>query len=204
MTLTSPPPMPLRATVREPRGLLTSCSVKLPHRDRWSVGYSTVPAQGRKEEKERSCGKSRRGQCQSWGELLPWTAGAGSRRRTLIPSTFREMEGLQGQKPCALSLFFILYSLCCVAPRFRPMYLAPTCRSLRRHFCPRARLVMLYWLGRLKEQSLSARCTEPVRCPVVCKLSVATRSPSPETSSTHHVSNSSTLSRSVTISWTAV
>jgi hypothetical protein len=47
--------------------------------------------------------------------------------------------------------------------------------TLRRHFFPRARHEMLYALRRKKEQSLSARCTEPARCPVSCKLSVVAR-----------------------------
>ena len=37
---------------------------------------------------------------------LGWQAPAST--RTLIPTTLREMEGLQGQKPCAL-YFFLLY-----------------------------------------------------------------------------------------------
>ncbi len=44
-------PLSLRVTVREPLGLLTYFSVKLPRRDRWSVGNLTIsPAvQGRWE-----------------------------------------------------------------------------------------------------------------------------------------------------------
>ncbi len=37
MMMTSLSPLSLRATVREPLGLLTYCSVKLPRRDHWSV-----------------------------------------------------------------------------------------------------------------------------------------------------------------------
>jgi len=33
--------------------------------------------------------------------------------------------------------------------------------------------------GRKKKQSFAMRCTEPVCCPVVCELSVVTRSPLP-------------------------
>jgi hypothetical protein len=36
---------------------------------------------------------------------------APARTRTLIPSTLREMEGLQGQKPCALSIFLVYFFL---------------------------------------------------------------------------------------------
>jgi hypothetical protein len=46
MILTSPPPLPLRATVREPRGMLTSCSVKLPRRGGCVGGVCWRPAIG--------------------------------------------------------------------------------------------------------------------------------------------------------------
>jgi hypothetical protein len=40
----------------------------------------------------------------------------------------------------------------------------------------RARAEMLYGSRRKKEQSFSTRCTEPARCPVICKLGVVARS----------------------------
>jgi hypothetical protein len=46
MMTTSLSPLSPHATVREPLGLLTYCSVKLPRRDRWSVAReSTVRAE---------------------------------------------------------------------------------------------------------------------------------------------------------------
>ena len=69
---------------------------------------------------------------------------APARTRTFILSTLREMEGLQGQQPCALSIFLVEYSLCCVSSHYlprtiylalstspylpHPIYLAPTGR----------------------------------------------------------------------------
>jgi hypothetical protein len=50
-------------------------------------------------------------------ELASFSLGRQTRpaQRTLIPSTFREMEGLQGQQPCAVSIFLVKYSLCCLS-----------------------------------------------------------------------------------------
>ena len=101
------------------------------------------PARRRK----RSCGKARRGQWQSWGEYSPLDGRPRLAQKNFDPEHPPRDEGPQGQKPCSLCICLIKYSLCCVAPRFRPMYLAPTCRSLCHHFCPHARRVMLYWLG---------------------------------------------------------
>jgi hypothetical protein len=40
---------------------------------------------------------------------------APARTRTFILSTLREMEGLQGQQPCARSIFLVEHSLRCVS-----------------------------------------------------------------------------------------
>jgi hypothetical protein len=65
---------------------------------------------------------------------------APAHERTLIPSTLREMEGLQGQQPCARSISLFLYNLCCVSSHYVSRTHPPT---LRRPFCPRARHAML-------------------------------------------------------------
>ena len=70
-----------------------------------------------------------------------------------------------------LSAYFLVqYSFCCgVSSHYVSRTHPPTLRG--RSF-PRAHHEMLYGLRRKHEQSFSARCTEPARCPVASKLSV--------------------------------
>ncbi len=97
-----------------------------------------------------------------------------ARRSTLIPSTSLMGRGLQGQQPCARFIFpwliqFVLWRVFALRTS-HPSQAVPT--TLHSHFCPRARHEMLYGLRGAKEQSLSARCTEPARCTVSCKLAL--------------------------------
>jgi hypothetical protein len=47
--------------------------------------------------------------------ILPWMAGPGSRRRTLIPSTIREMRDPKGRS-LALFVYVLLNTVCVVWP----------------------------------------------------------------------------------------
>jgi hypothetical protein len=128
----------------------------------------TVVASGR-EASEKKRAEARRGQGRCWGEasegareLLPWTASP-ARRSTLIPST-----PLRGNpRAAALRLFYIpLVNTVCVVACLRTTYLAPIPQPLCGCSCPCARHEMLFGLRGEKEQSLSARCTEPARCTI--------------------------------------
>jgi hypothetical protein len=111
--------------------------------------------------------------------------GIPARRSTLIPSTplrgtpraaaLRSFSGDSKGSSLALVLYFlVLYSLCFVM--FSHYVSRAHFPTLSGRSCPRARHEMLYGLRRKKEQSLSARCTEPARCTVASKLSIVTRS----------------------------
>jgi hypothetical protein len=86
----------------------------------------------------------------------------------------RSFSGDSKGSSLALVLYFlVLYSLCFVM--FSHYVSRAHFPTLSGRSCPRARHEMLYGLRRKKEQSLSARCTEPARCTVSCKLSGVTR-----------------------------
>jgi hypothetical protein len=107
-------------------------------------------------------------------ELLPpWTAGPGA-QKNFDPNT--SCGGLQGQKPCALLYSCLIQFVLCVLalriPHRLPIPRGPSC-TLTYHDKN-----VFECRGGKRSTSFSTRCTEPARCPVVCELSVVTRSPS--------------------------
>ena len=116
----------------------------------------------------------RRGQRWS-ARASPLTANPGAQKhfdRSLISSILLR-ETPKGRSLALVLYFLVEYSLCCVVFSLLLSHTHPPTR--RGRSCPRAR-EMFYGLRRKKEQSLSARCTESTRCPVVSMLSVVARS----------------------------